>query len=350
MPGSTSSATSAYLARLSAALELLGPEESQDVVAEIRSHIAEAIRQEGAPESAVLDDLGEPEVLAEGILVERGVLDGPSPLPWWLVGAAALLDATLWVALTMLLVSFLAIVPVSILAYQGQPPAWLPLLAVGGAVLVALLTAWRSIWSWRRVGGATLGMRLLGLRRVRLGAGQRLVRTSEIPGLSRDWRVWPAVAVVLAAGLVATVAANVVAQAPHAVEVSVRDSTSRAGDVVGAVSELYQGALTGQSAQSQTATFAPAVRSAYGRLLERHRQGALASYSIGHVQLDEAYAGESLPSDGTMSFVVSALEYGTASTAEPQEFLYHVTTSWKPEGQGISEEEIVIDSVEHVAQ
>jgi len=97
----TSSEVEAFLGQVGEALEALGPDESREVVAELRALLHEATTEAGGDASAALAGYGDPRTLAARILEERGVHAGPTRIASAPVGtrlAALAVDVVLWVA------------------------------------------------------------------------------------------------------------------------------------------------------------------------------------------------------------------------------------------------------------
>ena len=179
-----------YLARLEAALEVLGPSEAAETTAEIGSYLAQADADDRL--DSQLETLGAPESFAAGILAERGLLPAAAPTER-ASGVrrtlAALIDVLVAVIPLVLLSSLLAVVPLGTAA-SGVGRWQLPLLFTA-ALLLGVAVAW-GIRYWRnrsRGGGrASVGMVITGLRAVRAGGDTRIVRAISIPGGGH--RVW----------------------------------------------------------------------------------------------------------------------------------------------------------------
>jgi len=67
-------ASERYLRQLGEGLQALGPEESAEIVQEVRSHLAEATAEAGGDLDVALARFGSPDDLAKKILEERGIL------------------------------------------------------------------------------------------------------------------------------------------------------------------------------------------------------------------------------------------------------------------------------------
>ena len=137
-----------YLSRLRSELDSAGAQDTDDLVAEIRSFLTRpqgTIPRSPWPRS---NGSGEPAELARGVLVERG-LDasrGMSTGIWWRLGIAAPIDIVIGLALPLA-----AILPLSAVAWFGEPRAAsvLTAIALGVASLAWPFFIWRP---WRRGG------------------------------------------------------------------------------------------------------------------------------------------------------------------------------------------------------
>jgi len=187
-----------YLTRLRAELDAAGAEDTEDLVAEMRSLLAEAAGEDPEAAAVETDRLGEPSELARGILAERGfdASAGMSPGVWWRLGIAAPVDIAIGLA-----VPVAAAVPLYVATWFGQPRAASVAIAIalGVAALAWPFFIWRP---WRR-GGRSLspGMTLTGLAVVRAPGFWRLVRVDELGamGLAPRRRITLAVVVALVA-------------------------------------------------------------------------------------------------------------------------------------------------------
>jgi hypothetical protein len=187
-----------YLARLRAELVAAGAGDADDLVAEIRGLLEDAVATDPEAATAELARLGDPSDLARGILAERGLDAAPgiSPGVWWRLGIAAPIDIVIGLALPLA-----AALPLYVLARFGSPRfASITLALAFGAVALAWpFLLWRP---WRS-GGRTLtpGMALTGLAVVRAPGSWRLVTLAELAatGLAPRRRLASSVAVALVA-------------------------------------------------------------------------------------------------------------------------------------------------------
>ena len=185
-----------YLSRLRSELDSAGAEDTDDLVAEVRSFLTEAAGGDAEAAAAETERLGEPAELAQGVLVERGLdaSQGMSSGVWWRLGIAAPVDIAVGLSLPLA-----AVVPLYVVAWFGQPrtASILMAIALGVAVLAWPFFIWRP---WRR-GGRSLspGMTLTGLAVVRAPGFWRLVRVDELKsmGLAPRRRIGVAVVVTL---------------------------------------------------------------------------------------------------------------------------------------------------------
>ncbi len=198
MSTSASAIVEEYLSRLRAELVAAGAEDTDEIVAEIRSLLIEAAGDDRDVAASETGRLGEPAELARGILVERG-LDASAGLSsgvWWRLGIAAPIDLAIGLA-----VPIAAAVPLYVAAWFGQPrlASIAIAIALGTAAVAWPFFIWRP---WRR-GGRILspGMTLTGLAVVRAPGFWRLVRIDELAamGLAPRRRIVLAVAAALIA-------------------------------------------------------------------------------------------------------------------------------------------------------
>ncbi len=316
-----------YLARLEAALEVLGPSEAADTTAEIGSYLAQADADDRL--DSQLETLGAPESLAAGILAERGLLPtavSTAPAPWVRRTLAALIDAV--VAVMPLVLLFPLVVGVPLFVATGGEFRWrLPLLLVA-ALLLGVTVAW-AIRYWRnrtRGGGrASVGMVITGLRAVRAGGDMRIMRTASIPGgAHRVWRRAGAIATFLGAlAMIFLFTVSVVDAVTNTRDSSrerdIRAATEDAGGAAATVSGLGAAVveLVGSDPAGTTepgTTFGPVLEGqAIGQgtdLVRSARENQAWAYEIYGVS-DAIYdrTDDLSLSDGT--FVVHAAERGT---------------------------------------
>jgi hypothetical protein len=355
--------TEAYLRQLADELDALGPAETDEVLAEIRSHIAEAVSDTGGDEEAALARLGTAETLSTRILEERGVIIGSPAVP-----DAPALTRRLAVALDIAVSLFIFLLALPFLA----PALFFAALTDGSAGFVAvsfLLLAvgavllFSAIWRWfrgRRPGRATIGMSVMGLRRIRVGATTRLVRSRDVPGLPQrtlgrlGWAARLALVLLLLSFLGCAlygVGASVVERNRQDVDAALQAGFFYSDSAVALVSGVYANAMFGATQEDLGQWFAPTASEASAQLLDRRAGGELASYQIWSVRpLDYSWPEPVLDEPGeTYSFRTSVLvcEYPLDShggtTYDTWEYVVTSTQtclfadSWSTEGECTSE-------------
>ncbi len=196
MTRSASEIVGIYLSRLRAELAAAGAEDTDDLVAEIRSVLTDAAGDDAEAASAETARLGEPAELARGILAERG-LDSSAAVSqgtWWRLGLAAPIDIAIGLAPVLV-----AALPLYTMIRFGQPRV--ASIAIALALSLAVLAWPFFLWRpWRRGGGAlSPGMTLTGLAVVRAPGFWRLARIDELGamGLAPRRRVTVAAVVAL---------------------------------------------------------------------------------------------------------------------------------------------------------
>lgn len=312
-----------YLQRLADALEALGPAETSEVLSEVWSHIAEATADAGGDEDAVLARFGSPEVLAARILEERGVIQGGPALPqatsWRRIGAV-ILDAALWLVLAWLFaIPVVGIAMFGLRSYGGAVIAWV---AIAAVVAVA---AWWWVKKRRERGYTTIGMKAMGLRRIRVGEDTRLVLESDVPGLTsgRGGRVAAAIGAALAVLVLASLTYSIFAGGGSGPRLETRQAVEGGGVAASIVTNLYRDVADGALLDAAE-SFDPAAKQAATDLVARQAQGLVDSYAILDMVLLEytlwkdAHVGED-----QILVSVSVMEYPPASDA-PQIYDYHV--------------------------
>jgi hypothetical protein len=293
MTHSASDVVEVYLSRLRSELAAAGAQDTDDLVAEIRSLLEEAIGDDASRATAEIGRMGDPAELARGILAERGLdaSEGMSSGVWWRLGIAAPVDIAIGLALPLA-----AALPLYVAARFGQPRAASIAVAVA---LAAIALAWPLvIWRpWRR-GGRTLspGMTLTGLAVVRAPGFWRLVRIGELKsmGLAPKRRVTLAVAVALISVALLTGASFVgldlggswLASAAIAAEFSGRTvggGTPLETQLQSVVDQVYNGLMGAPGPETSTAAryVAPEAASELERLWERVAEKGIRSAQVG---------------------------------------------------------------------
>jgi hypothetical protein len=352
------SATERFLEQLADGLEALGPDETNEVLAEIGSHLAEATAEAGGDETAALARFGGPDALATRILEERGVLAGGSALPQaplWMQLVAFSTDAALWLSACAAVLLIGDLTDQHLFSFVG-PLGSVRFFSVWTPIVVAVAVA---IWWWtqkhRRWSHATLGMRTMSLRRIRAGQTTRVVRKCDVPGLGRGRgaRVAPVVGTLAVLAFLALFSywfgSLMWGQRDSNLEYRVNSALSSSSDAVLTVSQVYGGILAGDASEDLAFLFAPKADDMLSRLVERHSQGELASYDIFHVWLDSGYESLGFPGQGTTEVVmlVEVNEYAQES-AIPVTHRYRVTETWTSDGTAAESDGFRIQSEQPV--
>jgi uncharacterized membrane protein len=342
--------TESYLKRLAEELEALGPDETADVIAEVRAHLAEAVAEAGGDEAAALDRFGTSDMLATRILEERGVLSPGSgvqaaPPQRWLL--ALLADISLWLAgLAIVVVPFFAIQ-----VWAGGPS---PVVVVAVLTMLALgvigSAGWR-IARWREPGNPTMGMRLTGLRRIRLGGASRVVRQRDVPGSPALRPLWPLVVTVLAVCVIASVVSSVAlssrAQMRSRIEMAVHDA-SLGQRIVG---DMYRSVMRGATRADLEGIYAVSAGGAIEQLIERRATGKVESYEVGTVSLDDYDRRLTVwPEAFTIVVIVPVHETGKDPDATPVAYRWEVVCEMTDQGGGVSGGEWLIKSAGLVSE
>ena len=345
------SASERFLQQLADGLEALGPTETSEVLAEVQSHLADAIAEAGGNESEALAHFGSPDLLAMRILEERGILRGGPAVPEARGSrrlAALVIDVALW-----LLLLWLFSIPVVGIAVFGSVP--LAGVVLGWAVLAALVAA--TVWWWvkkrRERGYVTPGMHVMGLRRIRVGQTTRMVRERDIPGLARrnGARVAAVLGVLLAVLILASMSYSIFSSRAADRQAEVQTAVWDSATGVAIVSQLYRDVMTGAQAGDLEGLFAPAAIDEASSLVARRSQGLIDSYSINSVDLLVHTPQDEWDDDETYETVVrvGVNEYARGSD-EPEQFDYRVGLNMEPQGEGGWAGDWLIEAVEPVEE
>jgi len=309
-----------YLEQLSQGIEALGPEEAAEVVAEVRAHLAEAVAGAEGDRESVIAQFGSAEVLAARILEERGVVAGGGGLPeapagrQWL---AVLVDALVWLAEVLVVYLVLSQITVAIVVSIGPDVAQgrVPFFAALALTLAAAVElGWRLRVARQGPGTRSVGMQLLGLRRIRLASDTRVVLFRQVPGLKRISPLMPSIAVLLALAVVAGFGWLWTQGSRVQGEDAVVTAVQRVSGAVGTVTGLYQRVARDRQAVAAPDTYAPSAAPAIAALAARRKAGAVVAYSIDLVELTDATPLVGLPAPGhTVGAVVTVDEYGAVS-------------------------------------
>jgi hypothetical protein len=323
----------AFLEALENALEVLGPDETRDVVAEIRGLIAEASLDVRGDENAALAGFGKPEVLAAGILQERGVLPEQSRVPEASLGLQAIgmgIDVALSLAAVAILYSF-ASRGLYAASYWGYGSPFLTTLTwTAGAVLLGALAWW---WAkrLRQTGYTSPGMEAAGIRRVRIGETVRVVRSRDIPGLAGAHRIAPKIMTAIALLVLAAFVLGVAYSRDAQMEAEIRRVVEETGISAGLVSGVYRDVTLGRGMSSLLPSSGPNAEADMRALIERYAAGEFDSYHIFITTLPEGPGAKMDFSDPLSDTVINVLviespsgdgpdaiyEYAVRRTGEP---------------------------------
>lgn len=327
-----------YLVGLADGLEVLGPDESAEVLREVRSHIAQAIADAGGDEATALAGFGPPEEFAARILEERGIRSGDRgpAAPTWMQVAAHLIDVAVWLAVTFLLSPIASLFAGLVLrplnetrASAAHTPVTLVVLA-----FLAVGVGWLFwIRKRNRKDFQTTGMTVMGLRRVQVGRERRTVRRRDIPGLpkyrvSRAGAVYTALVVLvfLGAGIYTVASSRSQDQATNTQQ-AVQDATLYSTTAASQLSDVYRMVMLGDSTKDIVARYHFADEKILTDLQSREATGSLASYQMGVVEFpqpDQVLGLDSPPAEADM--VVQVYEYPSG------EYDYHVRFKPYPVG------------------
>jgi uncharacterized membrane protein len=276
-----------FLEDLARGLEALGPAESAEVVAEVRSHLAEAVAEAGGDETAALKQFGGPALLARSILQERGALSEGTEIREASAGrrwAAVALDAIRWIVVLWILLAWTFIV-----GSGGSIAPYIVALAWTYIAVIAAVTIWWWVWKRRR-SQVTAGMIVMGLRRVHLGDVTRIVRARDIPGCrgGRPTRVvmaaWALVIVLLFAwgsyGLITSFRGSSRSNQRQDIQAAVSD----AGQAISVIQNIYAGLAHGDDISMW---FAPQAAGAARQLAERDAADPIDYILTGDIQMPD---------------------------------------------------------------
>ncbi len=342
--------TEDFFLRLAKELEVLGPEETNDLVAEIRGHLAEAAKETSGDEYGALARFGSPEILAARILEERGVLPGGPGLPEapaWMRWIARMMDVSIWMAVPLVL----ALVPLTVYFWgpaahtplPGLNPLWLVFLWFLVAA-VAAATGWWAIRRRERPRATTTGMSIMGLRRVHIGESLRTVRVSQVPGVSHSplGRIRPLLSALLALAMVVLFFCALSWSSAHAYKVeheaTIKSAMTNAQSGVYIVQTLYDMAIEETATEEDLRSFfAQGATSGLTELLERRASAQIDSYwiSLSAIPDYDSLAGRlTCPITDEITVPVLVTEY---STAPDTCSYYEYNVSWVSTELGESE-------------
>jgi hypothetical protein len=293
-----------YLERLAVGLGALGPAEAGEVIAEIEAHIAEVVAEMDGDERAALATFGDPEAFAAQILGERGISEaGPNApeAPSYMRLAATVVDVVLWLGVLSPPLLWVTMAPVSSdPSLAGVVFTWVIMAFVLGSI----------VWWWvsprRAPGHVTVGMRLVGLRRVQVGGARRLVAVRDLPGEVHHGRLR---ALLLAAGAFLVVWMFVSSYANWQTNQAGATAARGASDAVWLTSDVYREVTTGAEFSRLSGRFSEPAQEDLGRLLSRRDSGEIGSYSIYLFELHD-YEGSD---DDYYTATVTVAEFPTDS-------------------------------------
>jgi hypothetical protein len=278
-----------FLLELAAGLEALGPAETEEVLAEVRSHLVEAIVEANGDEAKAVAEFGDADVLAERILEERHVLVSESRVPRASEGrrvTALVIDVVLWL---FALGIFLSPVWWATGERHSINPGWLALACVYGAAVIAV-TAWWWLGPWKRRGFVSAGMHVMGVQRVRIGDATRLVRARDIAG-SRTWSVSRGIAALIVVVFLATLGyawfQALLLQPRRDQETAIQVAVTQSSNAVQFVTTTYMQVMEGASTAEIQQSFSTDAGSAAANLVNRRATGQLDFYAIDRVQLPD---------------------------------------------------------------
>jgi uncharacterized membrane protein len=341
----TPTSTENYLKQLASELEALGPAETDEVVAEIRAHLAEAISDAGHDEGVVFARFGSPDALAARILEERGVLaSGPGipEVPGRTRALAFAVDAAEW-AVGGILVYMVLAIPIGLTAFGG----WRSALPIATALVMVALPAVSWFLRRRKPTYASTGMRLLGLRRIRVGAATRLVRERDIPGLPRQRKLFPLFATAIAILLIVvfgySIAYSIADNNRSRAESKIQDAVTDTSIGMAVVSGAYQQILAG--------SYSPTTHDSMTGVIQRRTSGKVETYAIESAEIPDVqtYATE-FPQRTSASVVLVTVDEFTAGSETPSVYQYRVSSQTKSDGNQSSGGTWVIESAKPVQQ
>jgi uncharacterized membrane protein len=328
------SETDRYLRRLADGLDALGPTETQEVLLEVRSHLRDAIAEAGGDEAAALVGFDTPDALAAHILEERGLLGDASGMPE-ASGARRLAVLAIDIAIWLVLLWFI-IFPFVAIGVGGPPSLTTRLLVWSFLAAVIAGTVWWWVKKRRDRGHVTIGMRVVGLRRIRIGESTRLVRVRDLPGAGHGavQRILAVAAAALVLFFIGALTAEVFSDDDSAPDAETIAAVEEAGYTTAFVSRLYREVLSGARTGDIKGMFAPGAQDAARDLIARRSAGRIDTYSIQGLQLlSSAPPEETWEEDKTYETVmlVRVGEYRRGADSGPL-FTYRVVMTLRPAG------------------
>lgn len=326
-----------YLSKLEAELEAIGPVESADVIAEIRSHLTEAAADAGGDIEATIEQFDDPEVLAARILEERGILSAGTgstlpEAPGYAKAMALVFDIAMWLVGVLFLL-FFAYIDV------GEKPN-ITVIIIAWTLVTALAAA--SVWWWtkgrRRPGRRTAGLDIMGLRRISIGGATRIVRIADIPGAKKVSNLGQTIGVALAILLLLSFVNSMPRQNKQMVATWVESAVQESSTGTQIVSSLYRDVTIGVKPGELTGASTSQARSAIKDLVSRRASGKLESYEIGKVELaawqsgkDRSISPWAVPETTTVFVTVEEFPKGAGGATVPSHYTYEVICKPEPE-------------------
>lgn len=209
-----------YVDALRGELRSLGVADAEEVLAEVRSLLAEAAGGDADAAAREVARSGDPAAFAAEVLASRG-LDAATGLDsgeWWRLGIAATIDIVIGLS-----VPAAAIILAATLATASQSAGGKA--AAIAAAVASLSWPWFAWSGWRTGGSPSTGLGIAGLTVVRAAGARKVVRATELErfGIAphRPRRLAAALSLAVAACAIALAGAVLSSQAREAVVVSV---------------------------------------------------------------------------------------------------------------------------------
>ena len=328
-----------YLLELAEGLAVLGPAETEEIMHEVRTHIAEAVAEAGGNERAALAAFDSPEEFAYRILEERGVISGAvaPAAPTWMRVAAHVIDVAVWVFVSLLFYPVAALLAGLILwpFHPSDDSSIRLIVTVVILVCLALVIGWFYwIHSRNDYGFQTTGMDVMGLRRVPVGKARRTVRRRDIPGLPKQ-RLGRAGAIALAVimvGLLGAFFINGVVSSAQNKEIEsdarVSNAINYSSQASAEVSHVYQMVTAGNPVNEIEEFYTFVDQRILTDLESRKASGKLGSYQLLGVDLPDPNQLDGMRfSTGHLDAVGEVAEHAPGSD-EVYAYVYHLKLDW----------------------
>ncbi|MDP2400659.1 MAG: hypothetical protein Q8M66_01640 [Actinomycetota bacterium] len=337
-----------YLETLEGALEALGPDETREVVAEVRSLLADATADAHGDEGAAVEGFGSPTAFAAGVLEERGVLCGESRVSE-ASSASQTAALAIDVAFSLVAVAFLygfMTMSLGTVAYWGYSGPFVTALA--WVVVAAFLGA--LAWWWvkrRRPGYTSTGMEAAGIRRIRVGENTRVVRSRDIPAPGASNRLMPKVKVALALLILVSFVYSVAYASKSQWQARIDRALWDASVGAYVVTDVYRQVVMGVGASSLRGSYEPSASDGMTALEQRFAGGKTKSYAVAFVKLPEGATSQSGGSDlaSEITVLVGIREFGGEYDV-PVVYQYRVRCLLEsPEGESVNSGQWLIESI-----